>query len=122
MKKTVIKIVSISLVALMLCCVFASCSNAPKGTYVSNSGIELTFSGETVELTYGDSKKTTVEGTFKMGEDDKTIIITLPEPESLLDAKYAMVRAAVNGEKAYNAGNDNNGDYIEIGSVKYYKK
>lgn len=124
MKKTVIRIVSISLVAIMMCVMFASCSNAPSGTY-GNDDITLKFSGEKVELTYGDSKKTTVEGTFEMGEDEEgnpTINIDLPEPDSFLDVEYSVIRGLLNGEKKYNKGNDNNGDYIEIGGSKYYKK
>ncbi len=124
MKKTVIRIVSISLVAIMMCVMFASCSNAPSGTY-GNDSITLKFSGEKIELTYGDSKKTTVEGTFEMGEDEEgnpTIDIDLPEPDSFLDLQYGAIRALLVGEKKYNAGNDNNGDYIEIGGAKYYKK
>jgi hypothetical protein len=60
-----------------------------------------------------------------MGEDaegNPTIIITLPEPESFLDLEYAGYRAILNGERKYNAGSDNTGDYIEIGGAKYYKK
>ena len=124
MQKTVIRIVSISLVAIMMLVMFASCSNAPSGTY-GNDAITLKFSGEKVELTYGDSKKTTVEGTFEMGEDEEgnpTIDIDLPEPDSFLDLQYGTIRALLVGEKSYNAGNDNNGDYIEIGGAKYYKK
>lgn len=124
MKKTVIRIVSISLVAIMMCVMFASCSNAPSGTY-GNDSITLKFSGEKVELTYGDSKKTTVEGTFEMGEDEEgnpTIDIDLPEPDSFLDLQYGTIRALLVGEKPYNSGSDNDGDYIEIGGAKYYKK
>lgn len=122
--KTAIKVVAISLVAIMMCMALVSCSNAPSGTY-GNDNMTLEFSGEKVELTYGGSKKTTVEGTFKMGEDAEgnvTIIINLPEPDSIFDLEYAGYRAILNGEKKYNAGSDNTGDYIEIGGAKYYKK
>lgn len=125
MKKTAIKVISISLVALMMCVMLVSCFNKPSGTYTKDN-ISLTFSGEKVELSYGkdDGKKTTVEGTFEMGEDEDgnpIINIDLPEPSSLLDVEYGIIRAALVGEKSYNKGNDNNGDYIEIGKVKYYK-
>ena len=109
----------------MLCFALVSCSNAPSGSY-GDEDFTVKFSGEKVELVYGSGdKKTTVEGTFKMGEDEEgnpTIIITLPEPSSFLDMEYAAYRAILNGEKSYNAGSDNNGDYIEIGSTKLYKK
>ena len=126
MKKTAIKVLALSLVAIMMCFVFASCSNAPKGTFVSESGnVTIEFSGDKVELTYGSDKKTVVEGTFEMDEDaegNPTIDIELPEPSSFLDLEYATIRATLVDEKPYNAGSDNKGDYIEIGSVKYYKK
>lgn len=125
MKKTVIKVISLSLVALMMCVMLVSCFNQPSGTY-ERDDISLTFSGKKVELSYGeDDKKTTVEGTFEMGEDengDPTIIIELPEPSSFLDITYGVVRASLVGEKSYNKGSDNDGAYIEIGGVKYYKK
>ncbi len=124
--KTAIKVVAISLVAIMMCMALVSCSNAPSGTYVSESGnVTLKFSGDKLELSYGDSKKTTVEGTFEMGEDEEgnpTIEIELPEAESWLDMEYGAIRLLLVGKKSYNAGNDNGGDYIEIGGAKYYKK
>lgn len=124
MKKTAIKVLALSLVAIMMCFVFASCSNAPRGTF-GNDTITLEFSGDKVELTYGSEKKTVVEGTFEMDEDadgNPTIDIELPEPDSFLDFEYAAIRALLAGEKSYNSGSDNNGDYIEIGGAKYYKK
>ncbi len=122
--KTTIKVLAISLVAIMMCMAFVSCSNAPSGTY-GNDDFTIEFSGEKVTLTYGDSKKTVVEGTFTMGEDaegNPTINITLPEPDSFLDVEYSLIRGLLVGGKKYNAGEDTNGDYIEIGGAKYYKK
>lgn len=125
MKKTAIRIISITLVIIMACFALASCSNAPSGTY-SNDACTLEFSGETVEVSYGgDSKKTTVEGTFQMGEDEEgnmTITITLPESDSFLDIAYIAVRATLNGTHKYNVGEDTNGSYIEIGAAKFYKE
>ena len=124
--KTAIKVLAISLVAIMMCMALVSCSNAPSGTYVSENGnVTLEFSGEKVTLTYGESKKTTVEGTFEMEEDaegNPIIDIELPEPDSWADLEYAGYRALLNGEKSYNSGSDNDGDYIEIGGAKYYKQ
>ena len=124
--KKFIKVLAISLVAIMMCMTLVSCSNGPSGTYVSeNEKITLEFSGDKVTLIYGGSKKTTVEGTFKMEEDaegNPIIDIELPEAEGWTDLEYAGYRAILNGEKKYNAGNDTKGDYIEIGGVKYYKQ
>ena len=125
MKKTAIRIVSITLVIIMACFALASCSNAPSGTY-SNEAYALKFSGETVEVTYGDdSKKTTVEGTFEMGEDEEgnmTITITLPESESILDFSYNALKLVLGGTHNYNKGEDTKGEYIEIGAAKFYKE
>ena len=125
MKKTAIRIVSITLVIIMACFALASCSNAPSGTY-SNDTCTLKFSGETVEVTYGsESKKTTVEGTFAMGEDENgnmTITITLPESDSFLDISYNALKLVLNGTHKYNKGEDTKGEYIEIGSAKFYKE
>ena len=125
MKKTNIRIISLALVIIMACFALASCSNAPSGTY-SNDACTLEFSGETVEVTYGDdSKKTTVKGTFEMGEDEEgnmTITITLPESDSFLDIAYITVRASLNGTHNYNKGEDTKGEYIEIGAAKFYKE
>ena len=125
MKKTAIRIVSITLVIIMACFALASCSNAPSGTY-SNEAYALKFSGETVEVTYGgDSKKTTVEGTFEMGEDEEgntTITITLPESESILDFGYNALKLVLDGTHNYNKGEDTKGEYIEIGAAKFYKE
>ena len=125
MKKTAIRIVSITLVIIMACFALASCSNAPSGKY-SNDAYTLEFSGETVEVTYGgDSKKTTVEGTFEMGEDEEgnmTITITLPESDSILDFGYNALKLVLDGTHKYNKGEDTNGAYIEIGSAKFYKE
>ncbi len=125
MKKTNIRIISLALVIIMACFALASCSNAPSGTY-SNEAYALKFSGETVEVTYGDdSKKTTVEGTFEMGEDEEgnmTITITLPESESILDYRYNQLKLVLDGTHNYNKGEDTKGEYIEIGAAKFYKE
>ena len=125
MKKTAIKIVSITLVIIMACFALASCSNAPTGKY-SNEVYALEFSGDTVEVTYGsDSKKTTIEGTFEMGEDEEgnmTITITLPESDSILDFGYNALKLVLDGTHKYNAGEDTQGSYIEIGAAKFYKE
>ena len=125
MKKTAIRIVSITLVIIMACFALASCSNAPSGKYVSDL-YSLEFSGETVEVTYGsESKKTTVEGTFAMGEDENgnmTITITLPESDSFLDISYNALKLVLNGTHKYNKGEDTKGEYIEIGATKFYKE
>lgn len=123
MKKTAIRIVSITLVIVMACFALASCSNAPKGTY-GNEDYTLEFSGEKVTLTYGGATKTVVEGTFEMDEDEEgniTIDIELPEA-SWTDGAYIMYYGALNGSHKYNAGSDTNGDYIEVGTAKLYKK
>ncbi len=127
MKKTILKTVALSLVALMLCVAFASCSNAPKGTYESERGLSLEFAKEEVVVSWTNNGKTTsIDGTFEMGENEDgeaTITITLPESGwgDWLSGD-AWIKESVDGTHEYNSGKDNNGEYIEIGDVKYYKK
>ena len=125
--KKFIKVLAISLVAIMMCMTLVSCSNAPSGTYGKEGlTLEFGFMSDKLTVTYGTGdKKTTVEGTFEMGEDEEgnpTINITLPEASSIIDVEYMAYRALLVGERSYNAGSDNNGDYIEIGGAKYYKQ
>ena len=98
MKKTNIRIISLALVIIMACFALASCSNAPSGTY-SNEAYALKFSGETVEVTYGDdSKKTTIEGTFEMGEDEEGNMDWEPEWGYYGEVDYQMQYGTVKGE------------------------
>ena len=65
---------------------------------------------------------------FSESEDDngnKTIAIDITEYEadSILDENaYTTAILFWEGTKSYNEGSDNDGSYIEISGVRYYKK
>ncbi len=118
MKKTIIKVLALTLVMVMGCVMFTSCG-APIGEY-GDDDVTIKFTlDKKVTVTWSDF---TLEGEFEMGEDDegdKTIDLDLEEPSSF-EAK--IVWSLLNGEHSYNEGEDNDGKYIEIGKSKYYKK
>lgn len=117
MKKT-IRILSLVLVVVMLAATLVACGG-PSGTY-GTDGYNMKFSGSKVTITasaFGLSA--TASGTFKMGKDEdgnKTITFDFSN-----DANSSIM-SIFNGTSSYNAGKDNNGSYIEISGVKYYKK
>ena len=127
MKKTAIRIVAISIVAIMMCVALVSCSG-PSGEY-GNDKYTLAFSGSNVTVSWkGLTQTYELTGTFEMGEDEngnETIIFTMDEVEGdsfLGDAAYAAAKALFDGTKSYNEGSDNKGDYIEIDGARFYKK
>lgn len=127
MKKTVTRIVAISLVAIMMCIALASCSG-PSGEY-GNDNYTLAFSGSNITVSWkGLTQTYELTGKFEIGQDDagnKTITFTMDEVEGnsiLGDAAYKTTKALFDGTKSYNEGSDNNGSYIEIAGARYYKK
>ena len=127
MKKTIMKIVALSLVAVMMCVLLASCGG-PSGEYGSDD-YTLKFSGSKVTVSWkGFTQSYEMKGKFEMGKDDegnKTITFTMEETEGesmLGDAAYAGAKAIFDGTKSYNAGSDDDGKYIEIGGLRFYKK
>ncbi len=107
------KILSLVLV-LALCfgmvSVLASC--APSGKYEATIGTyEFKGSKYTYTASVG-AVSVTTEGTFKMGKDDdgnKTIIMTAKDSDK--SVTYTFV-----------SGKDDNGAYVKIAGVSYYKK
>ena len=128
MKKTIIKVLALSLVAVMLCALLVSCGG-PSGEYGSDD-YSLKFSGSNVTVSWkGLTQSYEMTGKFEMGKDDNgnaTITFTMDEVEgsSLFgDAAYAVAKAVFDGTKSYNSGKDDSkGAYIEISGVRYYKK
>ncbi len=126
MKKS-IRIIALAMVAIMLCTVLASCGG-PSGTYGSDD-YSLTFKGSKVIVSYkGLTEQKELTGKFEMGKDDNgnnTITFTMDETEGggfLGDIGNATVKALFDGTKSYDSGKDDNGAYIEISGIKYYKK
>ncbi len=127
MKKTIIKIMALALVAVMVCAVLVSCGG-PSGEYGSDD-YTLKFSGSNVTVSWkGWTQSFEMTGTFEMGENEdgkRTITFTMDETEGesyLGDAGYAIAKGLFDGTKSYNEGSDDNGSYIEIGGARYYKK
>ena len=112
MKKT-IRLLSLSLVAVMMALALTACLGGLSGKYVAKAGI----GGLSAETSYefsGDSYThnsifTTETGKYAV-EDNK--IYFWGADETREDAQGT----------SFNKGSDNNGSYIEIGGVKYYKE
>ena len=125
--KTMIKVVSLTLVAVFMLAMLASCGG-PSGEYGSDN-YSLKFSGSKVTVSWkGLTKSYEMTGKFEMGKDDngnKTITFTMDEVESdsiLGDAAYGTAKAIFDGTKSYNEGKDDaKGKYVEIGGVKYFE-
>jgi major membrane immunogen (membrane-anchored lipoprotein) len=121
MKKS-IRILAVVMALLMVTLVFASCGKTLKGAYKAEIGGSLagytatyTFSGKKVEISktatlLGQSKTTTLEGTYEIAEkDDGTMEITISLETSDDDIK--------SGTFTFEEGEN----YIKIGLVKYEK-
>ena len=121
MKKS-IRILAVVMALLMVTVVFASCAKTIKGTYSAEVDVVVLkytatyeFSGKKVEITktatlLGQSKTTTLEGTYEIAEkDDGTMEITISLETSDDDIK--------SGTFTFEEGED----YIKIGLVKYDK-
>ena len=126
MKKS-IRIIALAMVAIMLCTVLVSCGG-PSGTYGSDD-YSLTFKGSKLIVSYkGLTEQKELTGKFEMGKDEggnKTITFTMDEVEGgglFGDIGNAAVKALFDGTKSFNSGKDDNGAYIEISGIKYYKK
>ena len=125
--KTMLKVVSLTLVAVFMLAMLASCGG-PSGKYGTDT-YTLDFSGSKVTVTVKGLLKTyEMTGKFEMGKDDdgnKTITFTMDEVESnsiLSDIGYTAAKAIFDGTKSYNEGKDDaNGKYIEIGGVKFFE-
>ncbi|MBQ8330946.1 MAG: hypothetical protein IJX94_00415 [Clostridia bacterium] len=116
MKKS-IRILSVVLVALMLCLSLTACGKTLSGKYTSDAGIfgETTyeFSGKKVEISYKSllGTVTTVEGEYEIDDDKITITITDEDADDD-DAKK------LSGTFAFEEQDD--GD-IKIGVIEYKK-
>ena len=127
MKKTIIKIVALALVAVVMCAVLVSCGG-PSGEYGSDD-YSLKFSGSKITVSWkGLTQSYEMTGKFEMGKNDngdKTITFTMDEVEGnsfLGDVAYSAAKALFDGTKSYNSGKDDKGAYIEISGARYYKK
>ena len=122
MKKTILKAITLSLVAVMLLCTLASCGKMIFGSYDA----QIDFLGQKVTVTYtfkmnkveatskvtvlGSVQSTTAEGTYKITENsDGSMEITF-EFEEETDVFKNETVTFEEGE-----------DYIKIGLITYNK-
>ena len=129
MKKTM-KILTLVMALVLVCCVFASCANTLSGTYSAEAGgalasgkISLTFSGKNVTITtvagiVGFTSTSEVEGTYEIAEaadGSQTITITV-EGDAEGEAKSVL------GTQSFSKGKDANGnDTITVGILTLTK-
>ncbi len=123
MKKTFIKVLTLTLVAVMLVCSLASCAKkVPSGSYEAELdlfgqswNVTYTFKGSKVEAVskttvLGNVNTVTAEGKYEIVEnDDGTMEITFDFEEENDSFKDSTV--------TYKEGDG----YIELGGVKYNK-
>ena len=126
MKKS-IRLIALARVSVMMCVVLASCGG-PSGEY-GGDDYTLKFSGSNVTISWkGLTQTYELKGKFEMGKDDdgnKTITFTMDEQKGeswIGDMAYAGAKDIFDGTKSYNSGSDDNGKYIEISGIKFYKK
>ncbi len=113
--KNTLRVVSVLLVVSMLAVMLVSCGGKLSGTWMSgneNMGTKLEFKGDVVKVSV-----------YVLG-------VTKAEPSELHykveDGKY--LTWAIDGDEedavsvSFVEGKDDNGKYIEIGGVKYYKQ
>ena len=123
MKKNVIRIIALVLLAAALCTVFASCGKKLSGKYTGKLDILLAsytvtynFSGSKVTVTkitnpiIGDSKTTTFEGEYEIIEND----------DETMDIKFTF-ETEDDDIKSGTFDFEEGEDYIKIGTVKYSK-
>ncbi|MGM9682745.1 MAG: hypothetical protein ACI3XQ_04020 [Eubacteriales bacterium] len=114
MKKSLLKITAVLMVALIVCVALASCGKTLKGTYSAEkaqTGIELVFDGKDVKINVKALGATlaSVDATYEIKGDKINISVGETDNE---EAK------ALNGEFDFEQGDD----YIKIATVKYTKK
>ncbi|MBR2388470.1 MAG: hypothetical protein IKB02_06845 [Clostridia bacterium] len=110
MKKTVLKVVALMLVAVIACAALVSCGKTLKGTYETALGTpSFTFKGNKVTLEIDlVITATTIEGKYEI-EDDK-ITFTWEGENADKAEDYSGTLAFAEGD-----------GYITIGGVKYNK-
>ena len=124
MKKTIIRIVALSLIAIMMCAVLASCGKTISGTYtgkadafgLAGATITYKFSGKKVAITatanvFGFEKTVESNGTYEITEkDDGSLAITFTFENE--DAK------SYSGTVSYEKTDDG----IKLGGLEYKKQ
>lgn len=118
MKKNIVKVLALVLVAAALCTVFAACGNKLSGKYsaeIAGTGATMEFKGSKVTTTYKALGKEvySVEGEYSI-EDDK-ITFTYEGEDADKAKDYS-------GTFDFKEGKDEDGKaYIKIGLITYKK-
>ena len=124
--KKMTKILSLVMVLVLVCCVFASCAKTLSGTYSAETGgtiiggkISLTFNGKEVTATVGAnvvgiSAAKDFKGTYEIAEaTDGTQTITIN-----FDGTVAGEAAQFGGTQNFSEGKDENGNKtITVGLI-----
>lgn len=124
--KKAIRIISIALVIIIVGTMLASCSKMLSGTYTASIGGDLaglktsyTFSGNRVTKTttgslIGSSSTTEIKGKYEIKEaTDGTQSITFT---------FESDGSTTTSTETFSEGKDDNGAFVVIGGVTYYKK
>ncbi len=115
--KNTLRLVSVLLVVCMLTVMLASCGGKLSGTWMKGdeqNGVKLEFKGDVVKTTtyltiFGATTSSSSESHYKV-EDGKFITWEIDGSE---DDSLSV---------SFLEGKDDNGKYIEIAGVKYYKQ
>ena len=118
MKKTILKVVALMLVAVIACATLVSCGKKLSGTYEANllvAEVSYDFSGSKVTVTVdpilGDD--TVLEGKYEIDEDAGEIKFTFEDESD--DAK------TYGGTHDFSEGEEDGKAYIKLDGVKYEK-
>ena len=121
MKKNIVRVLALVLIAAALCTVFASCGKTLSGKYTGKLDLLLAsytvtynFSGSKVTVTktgeiLGQSKTTEITGKYEITENDNGMEITFTFETADDDIK--------SGTQSFEEGDG----YIKIGGVQYNK-
>ncbi len=120
MKKTIVKIMALALVAVIACIALASCAKTISGKYegelnlgVAKYTVTYEFSGSKVEVTrkattiLGTSDTTTVKGTYKISDNGEEITFTWDSEDDVIEGGTFVFEETENG--------------IKIGAIEYKK-
>lgn len=118
MKKSVLKVVALLMIAIVACTALVSCGKKLSGTYEANvvvAEVSYKFSGSKVTLTVdpiiGDD--VVIEGKYEIDEEAGEIKFTFDSEEEEAET--------YGGTQDFSEGEEDGKEYIKIGLVKYEK-
>ena len=126
MKKSIIKSTAFVLIITIACVMLASCGN-PSGKQVSDN-YTLEFDGENVTVSWKGITGGTydMDGTYVIEKDDdgnKTISFDWEESDNTMEeVARSVVKAIFSEDLEYKEGKDDDGNYIKIADITFYKE